>query len=266
MDRTILNAIPFGWLALIAVLIAVTVGVGGFLLMRRFVPSIAAHSEQRTLSSAFAITASLFSFLLAFTIGQLYANFSRASGDAQQEANALAAVLRGAHGLPPTFAGAIDHEVIAYAHDVYYREWKLMRTGRIDVRAWDEIDSMYDTLEAAQRRLGSDTFFAQTTSAVNALASARQTRLDDVNDSIPTLFKLLLLGLAVLAIYGTFYFKPFGERVQVIMIGAASAMIGIALLVALALDYPYSGGITISRAPFRPTTIVMLSGTRPPGR
>jgi hypothetical protein len=64
----------------------------------------------------------------------------------------------------------------------------------------------------------------------------------------------------VLALSTTFYFKPFDERIQVAMIGAASALIGTAMLVALVLDYPYSGGISVSSAPFRQAALALLGG------
>ena len=65
---------------------------------------------------------------------------------------------------------------------------------------------------------------------------------------------------AVLALSTTFYFKPFGEGIQVVMIGAVSALVGTAMLVAMMLDYPYSGSIAVPSAPFKVSTLVLLSG------
>src|SRR5471032_1840974 len=100
MDRWLLNTLPTWALVLVVVGGAVCIGVGGFLLMRRFVPSLAANADSRSLSSAFGMATGLFSFILAFTIGQLYGNFTRATGDAKQEAAVLAQVLRSSDGLP----------------------------------------------------------------------------------------------------------------------------------------------------------------------
>lgn len=259
MDRPILNAVPIGWLFAIMVVIAAVVGVGGFLLMRRFVPSLAENAEQRTLSSAFSITASLFAFVLAFTIGQLYTNYVHAKQDDKTEANAVSQLLRIADGLPPRLGTEVKSETLVYASDVHNREWALMRTGRSDSHAWGDLDSIYATLEAARRAEVGDPFYSQTVSQLNALVAARQARLDDINLSIPTVFKILLLFGALLAIYGTFYFKPFGEPLQVVMIGCAAALIAIGLLVAIELDYPYSGSVSISSAPFSASELRALS-------
>jgi hypothetical protein len=37
-------------------------------------------------------------------------------------------------------------------------------------------------------------------------------------------------------------------------------LVGTAMLVALMLDYPYSGSITVSSAPFKASTLLLLSG------
>jgi hypothetical protein len=259
MSRWLLNTFPTWGLVLLIVGGFVIVGVGGFLLMKRFVPSLETHADNRSLSSAFGISSGLFSFVLAFTIGQLYTNFTRANADAKQEATALAQVLRTSDGLPGVGV-TIRREALDYAREVRQREWAFMEHGKASVRAWQKIDKMYATLDTARPTSGTNPFFAQTLTRLNDLVVARRTRLDDSNLALPVVFQVLLLFGALLAISTTFYFKPFGERLQVVMIGAASALVGTAMLVALMLDYPYSGSIAVPSAPFKVATLVLLSG------
>ncbi|MBV8063898.1 MAG: DUF4239 domain-containing protein [Actinobacteria bacterium] len=261
MDRWLLNTLPTWALALVVVGGALCVGLGGFALMRRLVPSLAAHADSRSLSSAFSISSGLFSFVLAFTIGQLYTNFTRANADAKQEATVLAQVLRTSSGLPQPLAGKIRADVLIYADDVRGREWKEMRRGQSSLQAWHDIDAMYATLDGGRKAAGSNPFYSDTLSRINDLVVARRTRLDDANIALPDVFQVLLVLGAVLALSTTFYFKPFGERIQVVMIGAASALVGTALLVALTLDYPYSGSIAVSSAPFSPHQLLLLAGS-----
>ena len=110
MDRWLLNTLPTWALVLLVVGGAVCLGIGGFLLMRRLVPSLAEHADNRSLSSAFSISSGLFSFVLAFTIGQLYSNYTRANADAKQEATQLAQILRTSAGLPAPLAHTIRSE------------------------------------------------------------------------------------------------------------------------------------------------------------
>jgi hypothetical protein len=262
VDRWLLNTLPMWALVLLYVGGGLTLGVGGFLTMRRLVPSLGAHADNRGLSSAFSISSGLFSFVLAFTIGQLYGNFTRANANSKQEATQITQVLRASHGLPVGLDRVVRHEILAYATEVRGREFELMEQGRASNVAWQDLDAVYRTLERARATAGSDPFFAQTLARMNDLVVARRNRLDDVNLSLPALFQALLLLGAVLAISSTFYFKPFGEPIQIVMIGAASALVGLALLVAVQLDFPYSGDIAVSSAPFKTSTLVLLSGGR----
>jgi len=44
------------------------------------------------------------------------------------------------------------------------------------------------------------------------------------------------------------------------MIGAASTLVGTAMLVALVLDHPYSGSVAVSSAPFAAKSLLLLAG------
>lgn len=259
MDRWLLNTLPTGVLVLIVVGGAVVIAVGGFLLMRRFVPSLAANNDARSLSSAFGMASGLFSFVLAFTIGQLYSNFTRANADSKQEATVLAQVLRTSKGLPGINV-TVRLEALEYAHEVRTVEWESMEHGTSDVVAWHQVDAMYNTLEAHRVDLGSNPLYSQTLARLNDLVNARRTRLDDANIALPDVFQVMLVLGAILALSTTFYFKPFGERLQIAMIGLAAVLVGTAMLVALMLDFPYSGGIAVSSQPFAPETLLILSG------
>ena len=260
MDRWLLNTLPTWALVLLVVGGAVVIGVGGFLVMRKFVPSLAEHADSRSLSSAFSISSGLFSFVLAFTIGQLYANYTRANADAKQEATQLAQLLRTSAGLPAPLAGKVRLEALDYSYEVRNHEWDLMKKGGQSVAAWHQIDRMYLTMRGARTTASGDPFYGQTLSRLNDLVTARRVRLDDANLSLPVVFQILLVLGAILALSTTFYFKPFGERIQIAMIGAASTLVGTAMLVALVLDYPYSGSVAVSSGPFAAKSLLLLAG------
>jgi Protein of unknown function (DUF4239) len=260
VDRWLLNTFPTWQLVLMHVGGAILIGVGGFLLMKRFVPSLQANADSRSLSSAFGIATGLFSFVLAFTIGQLYTNFTRSQADARQEASILTQILRSSRGLPPGLALTVKNEVLTYAEEVQQREWRAMEHGHGTVAAWEDIDHMYGTMERHRIDAGDNTYYGETLQRLNDLVVARRTRLDDANIALPLVFQILLLFGSALALTTTFYFKPFGEHIQLVMIAAAATLIGMAMLTALMLDYPYSGTIAVSKTPFNPQTLLLLSG------
>ena len=158
-------------------------------------PSLGRNADSRSLSSAFSISSGLFSFVLAFTIGQLYANYTRAVGNAKQEASAAAQVLRGERrACRRRSAGAVRRRdarlrgrgahprVGAHAH----RRREHAGAGRTSTGSTRASSS-------SGRRPDSDPFYGQTLARLNDLAAARQTRLDDANASLPPIFQVMLL-------------------------------------------------------------------------
>lgn len=258
MDRWLLNTLPTWAIVIVVVGGAVVIAVGGFLLMRRFVPSLAGNADSRSLSSAFGMATGLFSFVLAFTIGQLYTNFTRATADAKNEAAMVSQVMRTSDGLP-NLRKTMRADAIDYAVEVRTHEWKAMQNGKSTARAWDDIGAMYGLVESHRVSDGSNPYYSQLLQRLNDLVVARRTRLDDANIALPTVFQVMLLLGACLALSTTFYFKPFGERIQIVMIGAAAVLVGTAMLVALMLDFPYSGSIAVSSAPFNTQALLLLA-------
>src|SRR4051812_36560417 len=174
------------------------------MLMKRFVPSLQGNADNRSLSSAFGLASGLFSFVLAFTIGQLYGNFTRANADARQEATVLTQILRASRGLPPGLALTLRNEVLVYANQVEQREWQAMKHGHGTLAAWEDVDKMYATLERHRTDASSNPYYDQTLGRVNDLVGARRTRLDDANLSLPLVFQILLLFGSTLALSTTF--------------------------------------------------------------
>ena len=99
----------------------------------------------------------------------------------------------------------------------------------------------------------------QTLARLNDLVVARRVLLDDANLSLPVVFQILLLLGAVLALDDLLLqavrrVPPGGDD------GAAAALFGTAMLVALVLDYPYSGAIAVSNASFKASSLLLLAG------
>jgi len=250
---------PTWTLALVLVGGCILVALGALFAGRRWVPSLVGKADSRSLSSAFGIATGLFSFVLAFTIGQLYGNFTRTSNDVRTEATQLSQLVR-VSGYIDTKEGAVMRtDALAYATQVKDVEWKSLRHGTADPAAWALIDKLYADLRTITPTTPSDSlFYGQAAARLNDLVSARRARLDDANVGLPTVFSVMLLLGAVLALVTTANFKPADDKLQIAFILAASAFVGFALLVALVLDYPFSGTVAVSNAPFAEITHAQL--------
>jgi hypothetical protein len=255
LDRWLLNTFTTWELGLILIAACAVVAFGGYVATRPFVHRV----ENRAVSTAFAIVTGLFSFVLAFTIGQLYGNFTGASDDVRNEATALSQLVRTTAYLGHAEGQTTNRLALAYATEVETNEWKLMKNGHSSPAAWRLVDEMYAELSRYKAATPAESaFYGQALGRLQDLVAARRARLDDANVSVPGAFEVLLVLGAALALLTTLNFKPADDRLQLTMIGAASALVGLALLVALSLDFPFSGEIDVSKAPFTQITNAQL--------
>lgn len=262
MNRWLLNSMPTWALGAFLVGICVAVALGALFLGRRYVPSLVGKADSRSLSSAFGIATGLFSFVLAFTIGQLYGNFTRTGTDVRNEATQLSQLVRVSGYIDTEEGKVMQRDALTYAQEVKDVEWPSLRHGRPDPTAWALVDRLYADLRATKPNSPSDSlFYGQAASRINDLVSARRARLDDANVGLPTVFSVMLFVGALLALVTTANFKPADDRLQLAFITCAAAFVGLALLVALVLDYPFSGSVAVSNAPFDEITrSQLLSG------
>jgi hypothetical protein len=255
MDRWLLNTFTIWELGLILIAACATIAFGANALVHPFIHRV----EQRTVSTAFGIVTGLFSFVLAFLIGQLYFQFTSTAGDVRNEATQLAQLVRVSAYLGRTEGQTTNRLALAYAAEVEGPEWRLLRDGKASPEAWRLVDQMYAELSHYKPRTPAESvFYGQALSRLEDLVSARRARLADANVSAPGAIEVMLGLGAILALLTTLNFKPADDRLQLVVIGAASTLVGLALLVALSLDYPFSGDVAVSKQPFTQITRAQL--------
>ena len=98
--RGLVNDVPI-WLLLLAVIAAI-VGLVLLLvwLVRRLVPGVSEGFDAEVSSQMLGVVAALFGLLFAFVIVIAYQNFADAQSNVSDEADALAAIVRGSPAFP----------------------------------------------------------------------------------------------------------------------------------------------------------------------
>jgi low temperature requirement protein LtrA len=99
---------------------------------------------------------------------------------------------------------------------------------------------------------------------VNDVTGARRERLNDNEESLPLTFEILLVGGAVLLLLFTFFFSVRDARVHAAMVMAVAALLGFNLMLALVLDFPFSGQVVVSNHPFTQGGLAPFASFRPP--
>jgi len=251
VNRWLLNNFSTWELGLMIVGGFVLLALVGFQLTRRWMPSLRdTHSNDIT-GVILGVLAVVYGIVLAFVIVALYEEFRQAGADVRTEATALSEVYRDSQAFSPPAAAGVKTAVGDYIHAVVVDEWPAMRTGKESDAAWRALTGIYRSVERyTPVTQVQKTFYSEVVVRVNDLAGARRERLNDSEESLPSTFDVLLVCGAVLLLVTTFLFGTQNPRLHQVLTVAVAVLIGFNLLLALALDYPFSGQVAVSNNAF----------------
>lgn len=252
MDRDLLNALPDWALILLFVGVAVLVGLVGAILVRR--TRLTAWRDEESSQVVVGITAialTFFALVLALVLVDLYANYKDASGNVTNEANTLVKVIQDADAFPPAQEEAVRAAIHSYVKEIRDHEFPALRAGHEEERSPVQLLR----ISAALRRYTPQTrtqisFYDSAVSAVSDLVVQRNARVSSANSFVPEALKVLLLVLGAVSLVTALFLKTHHRGLDDVLVVSVAVIIGLGLVTGLILEYPYSGSIAVSSAPF----------------
>ena len=232
--------------------------VGGFValtLIIGYVTSKLAPSEVRIAHNdlagfILAVIGVVYAVLLAFVAIGVWERFQEAEVHSYEEAGMLTVVYRDAESFGQPAHGLRD-ALRRYTTAVIEDEWPKMRSGEQSQEAdllLERIDADIRALPVTSPRL--QNIHAQMLSAIDVALTDRDTRLSAGSTGINALMWGVLIIGAVLTVGFTYLFGFRHTIMQQLMIGSLGCLIGLVLFLAVALDYPYRGGIAVQPEAF----------------
>lgn len=260
MNRWLLNTFSTWEIGVIIIGAFVVLAIVGLKIFQRYLPNLREGESNDVAGVILGVLAAIYGIVLAFVIVSLYDDFGKTNSDIRGEASALSTVYRDTRGLDPRVAAAVKTEIGGYIHTVQNDEWKELRDGKESDKAWRELADVFQTLQGYQPKTTSQqVFYTEAVSRLNDLVQARRERLNDAEGGIPTTFEILLVGGAVLVLAFTFLFGVRSRRLHAAMAVAVAVLLGFNLLVALVLDFPFSGQVSVSNAPYTQGALVVYA-------
>lgn len=251
MNRWLLNT--FSTWELVVIILGVFMGfaAAGFVAVRRRFPHFAEGEHNDVTGILLGVVGAIYGIVLAFVIVAVYEDFKAAESNVRGEATDLSQVYRDTRNLD-AIAAPLAAKVRAYDHHVVVEEWPLMAHGRLLDGAWADIEGMYALMRSYEPKTQAQSaFYGEALGKLNDLVSDRRERLSNAQEQLPTTFEILLFGGALLLIVFTWFIGMRNFRAQLFMVLAVAALVSFNLLIALALDHPFSGDVTVSSQPFR---------------
>jgi hypothetical protein len=233
------------WGAVILVL-AVGAAVGVMLFVRRRAPEGSYFSDGDRASGVFGVLATGFAIFAGFVIFLAFTSYDQSRSGAEAEAITLVQQYETAQFLPADVRHRLTGELICYGRSVVNREWPLMERGDLgnSVNPWGV--ALFRTLKltnpsSAPEQSAYDKWLDQTSER----ELARQDRIHGASGITPTSVWIVLFFTAAVVFVYMLFFADSGElpRSQAMLVGSATAVMVVTLLVINALDNPYAPGV-----------------------
>ena len=261
-DRWLLNNLSTFELGLLIVGGGVVLAVGGFLLVRLFVPPETRIENNEVAGVLLGLLGAFYGIVLGFAIVVLFEDFRAADQSVKDETTALAQLYRTTDLFPPHARANVGKAIAQYRDAVRTLEWPLMRDGEESLRAHNLFGTIYTQIENVKPKPHTDVqnvFYGETVSALNELVAARRTRLNAATEALPSPFQVLLLGGGFVLILFLYFFGMNNKRAHLLMVAGVSGVMAFSLLLVLLLAFPFSGHVTVSSEPFKLGIIGQLS-------
>lgn len=248
-----LTTLPLWASGLILVGLSTCVAMIGPAFVRRHVSLARLSTNNEVAGFKFATVGVLYAVLVAFAIIVVWEKFDEAEMAVAQEASAAATMHRLAAGISDEYSNSVNTELIAYVTDVIERDWPVMYraegfTSRASGAALSRLYNTVMALEPQDRRQG--VIQGELLRQLEIMTTTRRIRGVLSAGIMPGVVWWVLVGGAALTIGFTFFFGTQNLRAQTLMAGMLSVLIFSALLVIIAIDYPFSGPVHVGPHPF----------------
>jgi uncharacterized membrane protein YraQ (UPF0718 family) len=244
---SVMNIVP----GLLIVTVSVLVAVAGLALVQRLVPSQLRQEHNDVAGFIYAVLGVIYAVLIALMVIAAWEDFAEARDTVEREASELDDVFRLAHPLPDPEGRQLQELARSYAQVVVGEEWALMAQGRTSPRAWDLLDDMTLQLEEVEVRTKADqVLYGEALDRTNELADARNARLVEAGEGIPTVLWGVLVVGGIMVVGFTYLFGLENSLVHMLMVAALALVISSVLFTIGVLEHPFSGDVRVGPEAF----------------
>ncbi|MGI8984205.1 MAG: hypothetical protein ACR2HM_06695 [Acidimicrobiales bacterium] len=238
--------------AAVAVIIlgSVTLGVGGLALLRRGgrgqVPQ---HNDF--IGMIFAQVALLYSVLLAFMVFSTWQRFTDSASSVSDEAAAVVVAYRDTEIFPEPIRSEAQAALRSYLKEVMENEWASHGAVRPH-RSRDALNPVWAVYRQYQPTEGpAQSDFDAAKDRLHEVEAQRHARHLAGETSLPNVFWWLLVGGGIVTVAMSYMFWVERRSIHLLQVGVLTAAIACVLSLILALNFPFTGDVHVSRDPFK---------------
>jgi Protein of unknown function (DUF4239) len=245
--QILLVHIPAWLFCLLMVVLYVGVSIAGLLIIRKIYPHNKCKLHNDIAGFIFATIGVIYAVLLAFTVVITWQDFDKAQEVTVNEANCIAALYRDSTPFPAEFRAELKSELKNYVKAVVNEEWQMMAKGQRSANAQKAKEKLWELYAGFQPKNETQKIFlTESVKEMNQASEMRRQRIFYASTGIhPILYFVLIAGsfitIAYTMLFGTENIIP-----HLIMVSLLASMIAITLFTVIAMDYPFTGDISIT--------------------
>jgi Protein of unknown function (DUF4239) len=241
-----LSGLPIWASALIVAVIPTLASMGGLLLVRRIFGLARLITNNEVAGFKFAVVGVTYAVLLGFAVIVVWEKFRDAEAAVAQEASSVVVVHRLALGLSGDEGNGVRQHLIDYIQAVITDDWPSMRRGKLSLAAARALDGLYAAVIAVNPVVPREPLIiGDMLRQLDQITQARRERLLLATGIVPGVLWTVLYSGAVVTLGFTFFFGSESARAQALMTGMLGTVIFMALLVAVEIDHPFTGPVSV---------------------
>jgi len=250
--QSLLINVPTGLLGLMIVAGFVLFSIVGLLIIRSLVPAKKFKIHNDVAGSIFATLGVIYAVVLAFMVIVTWQNFDAADRNVAREANYLADLYRDSTPLPAGFRDQLKSDLKEYVEAIVNQEWKIQYRGERSQEVQDAQEKIWVLYSGYTPRTETEKiFFSESVKKLNEACEMRRQRLLDATSGIHSALYFVLLAGGMITILFTLFFGTENFGPQILMTSMLAALIGLTLFTIMAMDYPFTGSVSIPPDKFR---------------
>lgn len=245
--QILLVHIPSWFFCLLMVVLYVSISITGLLIIRKYYPHYKCKPHNDIAGFIFATIGVTYAVLLAFIVIVTWQDFDKAQDVTVNEANCIAALYRDSTPFPAEFRAELKSELTDYVKAITNEEWQTMAKGqrspsvqKIQGELW-ELYSGYQPKNETQK-----IFLTESVKKLNQAAEMRRQRIVYASTGIHPLLYFVLFAGSFITIAFTMLFGTENIVPHLIMVSLLATLIAIILFTVMAMDYPFTGDISIT--------------------
>ena len=247
----VINLAPL-WFIVAAVLVSMelySVGLMLFSRQRWGVDRLKLNNEVAGFK--FSVIGVLYAVLLAFVVIAVWENYNKTELTVRNEAKAIGDLMQLSHALPEPEGSLIRNSLIDYTNHVRDSEWATMARGLPSKPTGDALAHLVEAiLDIPTNQFKDLALFQQALKLLAEIEDNRNERLESADGSVPAMLWFVLIAGALITLGYPAFFATSSLIAQTLMTGALAALVALALIPALFLDFPFTSEVAISPDPF----------------